>query len=263
MLSRKSAIEHPVISVITVGLCPSDIINTLSPLTNALVDPRVEFVVVTPLTNIDSVANYISAVFVPDQGEGVYQAMNLGISASRGDYLWFLNSGDESLLTPGSFASLLSFLSREKLKAVNSALLVFGFQPLGANKPWIHFLPSSLLKLLILLSIMPVSHQNILFLRSHHKPFSIQYQYSCDFEILADLILVSKCDVLFASSKPIAKLVAGGISDSNRLSVFRERYTILSGLPHNCFSPIVIIGFLVRSLRELVTSTIKFTIGLR
>jgi len=139
MLSKKSDIERLVLSVITVGLCPRDIINTLFPLTNALIDARVEFVVVTPLTNLDSIAKYISAVFVHDQGEGVYQAMNLGISASRGDYLWFLNSGDEPLLTPGSFASLLSSLSCQNFNAVNSTLLVFGFQPLGVIRPWMHF----------------------------------------------------------------------------------------------------------------------------
>ncbi len=263
MLSRKSDIDHPVLSVITVGLCPSDIINTLSPLITTPNGPLVEFVVVTPLTNIDSVSSSISAVFVPDQGEGVYQAMNLGISASRGDYLWFLNSGDESLLTPSGFASLLSSLSKERQNAVNAALLFFGFQSFGFNKPWTHSLARSLLKLLILLSIMPASHQNILFLRSYHKPFSIRYHYSCDFEVLVDFIFVSECDVLFASSKPIAKLTAGGISDSNRFSVFRERLKILCGLQYGYFAPIIIIGFLVRSLRELVTSKIKSIIGLR
>ena len=263
MLSSKSESENPVLSVITVGLCPTDIINTLSPLTIALDDPRVEFVVVTPSKNIDSVANYISAVFVSDQGEGVYQAMNMGISASRGDYLWFLNSGDESLLTPRSFAALLGYLSRHNLNKVNSALLVFGFKSLGANKAFMHFSSSSLFKLLILLSIMPVSHQNILFARSYHKPFSLRYQCSCDFETFADLIFTSECDILFPSLKPIAKLVAGGISDSNRLIVFRERYAILRGLVHNSYAPIVILGFLYRSLRELVALSIKFVIGLR
>ena len=100
--------ENPVLSIISIGLYSKEIIRTLSPFSHFLNDSRVEIIVVTPINNIDDVAKRVSAVFVPDQGEGVYPAMNLGISASKGDYLWFLNSGDVSLLTSESFASLLS-----------------------------------------------------------------------------------------------------------------------------------------------------------
>lgn len=249
--------ENPILSIITIGLFSSEIIDTLTPFSNSEMDSRVEFIVVTPIRNIDSLKTRVSAVFVPDQGEGVYQAMNLGISASRGDYLWFLNSGDVSLLTSDSFVSLLSFLSRQKLTPTKSSLLFFGFKPLVLGQRCMHFLHGSLFKLLILYSIMPVSHQNIIFLRSHHKPFSLRYHYSCDFEILAQLIFSSECKVSLASSLPIAKLVAGGISDSNRLSVFLERYAILRQLVPVYYAPIIFMGFLVRTLRELIASKAK------
>lgn len=263
MLFSMADMQYPVLSVITVGLSSSDIITTLSPLTDTLSDPRVEFVVVTPLPNVASVSSCISAVFVSDQGEGVYQAMNLGISAARGDYLWFLNSGDECLLNRSGFSSLLSTLSSQRLKAAQSSLLLYGFQPPGAYKPWLSSLTIVFLRLLAMLSIMPVSHQNILFLRAYHKPFSTRYKYSCDFEALIDFMLVSECDISFASRKPIAKLSAGGISDSNRLGVFRERYNILLKISNKHVAPLFAIGFLVRVFRELVSSKIKLFVGWR
>jgi len=253
--------DVPVLSIITVGLCPSEIVTTLQPLINTLTDPRVELVVVTSFDNIDCVSQSIPAIYVPDQGDGVYQAMNLGISASTGDYLWFLNAGDKPLMSSASFYSLLGSLSRQRLNVVVSELYFFGFQPFAANRPWFHSLFITFLKLLVLFSIMPVSHQNILFLRSCHRPFSLRYKYSCDFEILADLILAAKCDIIFASSKPIAELSAGGMSDTNRLSVFRERLAILSAVSSNYLAPIILLGFLSRSIREAFASTVKILIN--
>ena len=257
MPSKTKDLQHPVLSVVTVGLCSREIINTLSPFSQFLLDTRVEFIIVTPINNIGVIEKKISAVFVPDQGEGVYQAMNLGMSASSGDYLWFLNSGDISLLNPDRFVSLLGFLKRQKMIPSKNSLLLFGFQLLIFHQPWLHFLHASLVKSLMLFSVMPVSHQNILFLRSSHEPFSLRYRYSCDFEILSKLLFGSESKVLLASSLPIAKLVAGGISDSNRMSVFLERYSILRQLVPIYQIPLAVIGFLVRRLRELVASRIK------
>ena len=108
---------------------------------------------------------------------------------------------------------------------------------------------------------MPVSHQNMFFARSHHKPFSRNYRYCSDYEILSDLIIKSRCKILFASSRPIAKLVAGGISDTNRLSVFQERLTILINLVRHRFAPIIFSFFLIRIFRELAASKVKTLIG--
>ena len=88
-------------------------------------------------------------------------------------------------------------------------------------------------------------------------PFSDQYKYCCDFEVLSHLIFSLRNNVLFASTSPIATLVPGGISDTNRLEVFRERFTILLNLVHSCFIPIVAIGFAFRMFRELIASKIK------
>ena len=53
------------------GLCSREIINTLSPFSQFLLDTRVEFIIVTPINNIGVIEKKISAVFVPDQGEGL------------------------------------------------------------------------------------------------------------------------------------------------------------------------------------------------
>ena len=252
--------ENPILSIISIGLCSKEIINTLSPFSHLQSDLRVELIVVTPTNNIHDVAKRVSAVFVSDQGEGVYQAMNLGISASKGDYLWFLNSGDVSLLSSYSLVSLLSFLSRQEQSLKKEKLLFFGFKPLLFSRPWMHSLHNSLTKLFLLFSIMPVSHQNIIFSRSCHRPFSLRYRYSCDFEALVRSIFLSECEVMLASTKPIAKLVAGGISDLNRLSVFQERFAILIRLVHVSYTPIIVIGFLTRTFRELAASKLKVMI---
>jgi len=260
MPSNEEEDKYPVLSIITIGLEPSEIIATLRPLVNKIDDQRFELIVVTPFPNIKAISNCIPAVFVPDQGEGVYQAMNLGISASSGDYLWFLNSGDKCLLTSSSFCSFLTYLSALSPDSIDGTLLFFGFQPYGLIRLFSPSFSNFLLRLFILLSIMPVSHQNILFSRFNHSPFSLRHKLSCDFEVLVKFVFLLKCNVLFASPKPIARLSAGGISDSNRLDVFRERYSILRSLTNSFLAPVIIIGFAVRCLRELVVSRIKLFI---
>lgn len=251
------------LSIITVGLDEHQITATLNPLIAGISSSSIESIVVTPFPT-DSLQNLLpSSKFVADPKCGVYSAMNEGLRIASGSYVWFLNAGDESLLDGVSLKFMLEDLQRSLIgcSVYNLPIVLF-----GCGFPY--FIDLFCFRILFLrftlLSLgMPVSHQNMFFARSLHKPFSKKYRYSSDYEIFSDLVFTSRCGILFASSRPIANLVAGGISDSNRLSVFQERFSILIRLVRFPYAPIVVIGFLFRTLRELVASSIKTLIGWR
>jgi glycosyltransferase involved in cell wall biosynthesis len=94
-------VGHPILSIVIVTYKDLERLTaTLSTL--AKMPSEIQIVIVCPLSDIDT-RNYckkfvaqdpMQLILVEDSGLGIYQAMNIGISASSGDYLCFWNSGD-------------------------------------------------------------------------------------------------------------------------------------------------------------------------
>jgi glycosyltransferase involved in cell wall biosynthesis len=82
----------------------------------------VEYIVIDGASNDgtqDIVRTYGDAVsvFISEPDRGVYEAMNRGIALARGDYLVFMNCGDE-FVCPGALASAMAFASPSRLEAL-------------------------------------------------------------------------------------------------------------------------------------------------
>ena len=90
------------LSVITVGLIEAEILGTLQPLKALIENESVESIVITPHITSNLRRSLPLSSFYEDEGEGVYQAMNHGLSKAKGSYVWFLNAGDQSLLNAHS-----------------------------------------------------------------------------------------------------------------------------------------------------------------
>ena len=240
-----------ILSLITVGLDENEIYTTLSPLMSCFACSSVESIVVTPSPSQHLLTLLPHTNFLLDQGSGVYSAMNQGLSFASGTYIWYLNAGDQSLMDSVGMKSLINDLitisTNHSLQQL--PIIFFGMSSLRLNSSFC--LDNFLLKIYLLTLGMPLSHQNILFVRSSHNFFSCSYRYCCDFEVLSDIVLFSDSKALFSSSIPIAQLSPGFISDRNRHSVFRERFKILINKVHFYFVPLVVLGFIVRSLCEL------------
>nr|WP_295933526.1 glycosyltransferase family 2 protein [uncultured Dyadobacter sp.] len=67
-------------------------------------------------------SHFISKV-VSERDKGLYDAMNKGINLSSGQYLWFLNAGDE-VYDPGVLAKLLSAMSTGADVLYSDAMMV-------------------------------------------------------------------------------------------------------------------------------------------
>ena len=241
------------LSIITVGLDELEIIETLYPLKSFLNLSSVESIVITP-----TITEYLKdalpcSVFISDPGSGVYPAMNEGLSFASGSYVWYLNAGDQSLINQDDAPLLLQMLANVD-KVRNLPVIFFDSKFLGSEKS--SCFNQFFLKLSLLTLGMPVSHQNVLIPSSIHQPFSGKYLYSSDFFLLSDLIFMRNCSFILKQSR-LARLSPGGISDSNRFSVFSERYRIMTSSFPYFFTPFFFVFCFFRVFREFLASNLK------
>ena len=244
------------LSIITIGLDESEIIETLRPLSSILQSPCIESIVVTPTLSEYLQSMAINSSFILDPGLGVYSAMNTGLSHATGSYIWWLNAGDQSLLKPSSISHLIGFLSsiNNQYSNANYPIIYCGVSTISFSKfnftnVWFAF---SFLTL-----GMPISHQNILVPLSNHHPFSSYYRYSSDISLKFDLILIDRASLLSYPLK-LSRLSAGGISDQNRLAVFSERFRILINSPLYYLSPVFLFSYSIRVIRETIARILKY-----
>lgn len=249
------------ITVITVGLVESEIINTVCPLSPLFELPSVESIIVTP-DPTDQIKSLLPfSFFHVDPGLGVYDAMNEGLLHANGSYIWFLNAGDDSLVQPSDIQPLLDkirLLTRSSEHTLPIILFV--------SNPFISHLPHSLNIFFFKLSMvslgMPVSHQNILVPSVIHKHFSLMYSFCSDYNLLSSLIFRKKSPVIIHTIHQLAHLSSGGISDTNRISVFTERLHIMLSIFPFILIPVFYIFYVFRSTREYIASFAKKLISL-
>jgi hypothetical protein len=246
------------LSIITVGLSEAEIFSTLLPLRILIENEAVESIVVTPRVSGNLRSGFPFSSFYTDEGKGIYQAMNHALTKVKGSYVWFLNAGDQSTLNSHSSLSVLSTISSIVDNAVSPKdlpVLIFGSK-LFAN-PYLAPLSRFFLALSLISLGMPASHQNILIPRFSHPEFTYSYRYSSDYHLLNEIVFCHISRILYVSSRKIARLAPGGISDMNRLDVFRERLQISFYAHHVSVILIIFPCFVVRLSRELLAGLVK------
>ena len=91
----------PVVSIITIVYNGAETIEKTIKSVAALTYPHVEYIVVDGGSKdgtVDLIQKYPSHIarWISEPDKGLYDAMNKGIDLATGQYLWFINSGDEA-----------------------------------------------------------------------------------------------------------------------------------------------------------------------
>jgi glycosyltransferase involved in cell wall biosynthesis len=162
--------------------------------------------------------------FCSEKDKGLYDAMNKGIAASKGGFVWFLNAGD-------------TFFSNETvadcLKNCHSADLLYGetmlvteehIQVATRSKSTSRKLPG-LLNFKSLLGGMLVNHQSILLRKSFCPNFDLSYAIAADYDWLCRVL--KQNPRTYNTNQILSNFELGGLSSQKVKKSWKERFRIM------------------------------------
>jgi len=183
----------PVVSVITVVYNSLNLIEKTIRSILGQTYPNIEFIVIDGGSTdgtVDIIRRHEKQIswWISEPDHGIYDAMNKGLAAATGNYVWFINAGDRIYATdtlekifddPSSQTRVPgSILRLGKIYYGDTMIVDSGFHELGLRR----LRPPEILTWRSFRKGMLVSHQAIIVSRDIAPQFDPQYRHSADFD---------------------------------------------------------------------------------
>ena len=155
-----------------------------------------------------------------EKDRGLYDAMNKGIKKAEGDYVWFVNAGDE----------IHSADTIERIKDIaHNADIIYG-NALNTNADGeitgnYHKLPPSELTTDSYLRGLAVCHQAFIVKRYIAPEYDLHYRIAADYDWEIRAVKQAK-DIRFVNL-PLCRFLLNGLSQQNFLRSWSERFSIM------------------------------------
>lgn len=167
------------------------------------------------------VDNSIPGQWVSEPDQGIYDAMNKGIRMSKGDYLIFMNSGDEF-----KDNHVLNKVSESIANIPQKPVLVFG-DSIDVDESGNEYYRASKNQSFIKYGMF-TQHQAMFFNRETIPDL----MYSEDFKLSSDYASIARISKKFNKDRfvkldfPICKFSMGGVNESKRFQAMKEDFRI-------------------------------------
>lgn len=174
--------------------------------------------------------------FISEADKGIYDAMNKGLALATGDYVLFMNSGDEIYAIETVTAVFASAPSGD-IYYGETEMYDENWKSLGQRR---HRAPEHFDWQSFKFG-MSVSHQAIYIKRSLTEPYNLSYKYSSDIDWI--IKAAKKSSSIVNTHLYVAKYLVGGISKKKHWASLKERFKILShyyGFLPNLFNHLII-----------------------
>jgi len=172
------------------------------------------------------------AVLLSEPDKGIYDAMNKGLALATGDYVLFMNSGDE-IYAPDTVAKVFASAGNADIYYGETEMYDDKWHSLGKRR---HQAPETFTWRSFQYG-MSISHQAIYVKRSITSPYDLGYRYSSDIDWI--IKAAKKAKTIVNTRMYVAKYLVGGISKQQHLASLKERFRIFSkyyGLLPNLFN---------------------------
>ena len=231
----------PILSVITIVYNNvKDIERTMLSVLNQTYT-GIEYILVDGLSNdgtLDLIKKYQSRIakLIIEKDEGIYDAMNKGLALATGDYVIFMNSGDE-FYDVDTVAAVFASADDADIYYGETEMIDSDEQSLGQRR---HKAPKQFSWRGFNLG-MSISHQAIYIKRSLIEPYDRRYQLSAD--IYWIIRAAKKAKKIVNVNRYVAKYLVGGMSKTKHRQSLAERFDIMKrhyGLVPTVFNHFII-----------------------
>lgn len=159
------------------------------------------------------------AIILSGKDKGIYDAMNKGLSSATGDFVLFLNAGDE-LYSNDTLTSVFA-LGDADVYYGNTAVVNMNGDVLGDRR----LSPPQQLNWKSLKYGMCVSHQSFIAKRTLCEAYNLNYSVSADIDWVINVL--KKSTKITNTQKYISKFLEGGTSNKRRKVALGERFSIM------------------------------------
>ena len=168
-------------------------------------------------------AKSIDFRWISEPDKGLYDAMNKGMRMATGDFVWFINAGDQIYDSTIAQKVTDAIAANEHSDVVYGQTLIIDQNgtPCGER----HKIAPKDLQFKSLLNGLVVCHQSIVVRRGIAPNYNLQYRYSADYDWVCGVLKQSRCNVYVDGY--LSKFMISGISAKNRKASWVERYKIM------------------------------------
>ena len=204
--------------------------------------PYIEYVVIDGGSKdgtLDIINKYRHKIsyFISEPDKGLYDAMNKGIKAASGDYIWFMNAGD----------LVYSNDTLEKIFAAKHSLpdVIYGETEMidksGTSIGMRRLKAPETLTWKSLQWGMVVCHQSFIVKREKCVLYDLQFRIASDINWMIEVL--KKSENIYNSHLILAKFRTSGLSYNNIPTSLKERFRIMKknyGFTHTVFNHTII-----------------------
>ncbi|WP_410221817.1 glycosyltransferase family 2 protein [Pedobacter sp.] len=203
--------------------------------------PNIEYIIVDGASNdgtYEKIAQYKDklACFISEPDKGIYDAMNKGLALAKGDYVLFMNSGDE-IYDNHTVENVFNTAPSGDIYYGETEMYDEDWHSLGQRR---HEAPEQFNWQSFKYG-MNISHQAIYVKRSLTEPYDLKYKYSSDIDWI--IKAAKKSSNIVNTHQYVAKYLVGGMSKKKHWESLKERFKIFThyyGFFPNVFNHFVI-----------------------
>lgn len=216
----------PVLSVITIVYNNArDIERTMLSVLDQTYS-AIEYIVVDGASNdgtLEIIKRYENRIakLISEKDKGIYDAMNKGLALATGDYVIFMNSGDE-FYANDTVANVFATAPGADIYYGETEMVNDERESLGQRR---HKAPAKFTWRSFKFG-MSVSHQAIYIRRTLTDPYDPQYQLSADIDWI--IRAAKKAKKIVRVNGYVAKYLVGGMSKAKHKQSLLERFDIMN-----------------------------------
>jgi len=215
----------PTISIITVVYNGEDTIQrTIDSIKNQSYK-NIEYIIVDGLSKDNTVeiikknSEFVTR-FVSEPDNGLYDAMNKALEMATGDYVWFINSGDE-IANYDVLSNVFTNSENADIYYGDTLIVDDNGEEIGRRR----LQPPKELTWKDFKKGMVVSHQSIIIKRDITRKYDLNYRFSADFDWVLYALKKSKKNV--NTQVVLSKFLDGGLTKQNIIPGLKERFSIM------------------------------------